>query len=294
MNAVILGKRGGRHVTLLQKALLRRGVEAPCHPITRLVARPGGSPYLASVDREGQSHVLDQAEVIFVRAVPGGSLEQVIFRVNALHCLERAGKRIVNPPLAIEHCACKFFALSQLSRAGLPVPRTIVTERFDQAMPAFEELGRDVVVKPLFGSEGRGILRISDPDLAYRTFKALEQGHYVYYLQEYVPHGQEDYRVFVVGGKIIGVMRRKGNGWKTNVSQGATPEACEVGEAIRDLGLRAAAIFKADYLGVDILPHADGGASVVEVNAIPAWAGLKQATGVDAADLLVDHVLSGG
>jgi RimK family alpha-L-glutamate ligase len=245
------------------------------------------------VDREGEAHVLDQAELIFVRAVPGGALEQVIFRVNALHCLERAGKRIVNPPLAIEHCACKFFALSQLAGAGLPVPRTIVTEHFEHAMAAFTELGEDVVVKPLFGSEGRGILRVSDPDLAYRTFKALEQGNYVYYLQEYVPHGQADYRVFVVGGKIIGAMRRKSTGWKTNVSQGAVPEACELDEAIRDLGLRAAATFKADYLGVDILPHEDGAASVIEVNAIPAWAGLKQATGVDAADLLVDHVLSG-
>ena len=293
MKAVILGNSGGPYVAWLQDALRKRGVEAPCYPITRLLARPGATPALSSVDRTGERHVLDEADVVFVRSVPGGSLDQVIFRVNALHCLERAGKRIVNPPLVIEHCACKFFALNQLARAGLPVPRTIVTERFDQAMSAFAELGGDVVVKPLFGSEGRGILRISDPDLAYRTFKALEQGNYVYYLQEYVPHGQADYRVFVVGGKIIGSMLRKGDSWKTNVSQGATSEACEVGEAIRDLGLRAAAVFKADYLGVDILPHEDGTASVIEVNAIPGWGGLKQATGVDAADFLVDHVLSG-
>lgn len=293
MNAVILGKRGGRHVTLLQAALAKRGIDAPCHPITRLMARPSGSPALASVDRDGVSHCLDQADVIFVRAVPGGSLEQVIFRVNALHCLEQAGRRIVNPPLAIEHCACKFFALNRLAQAGLPVPRTVVTERFDQAMPAFEELGGDVVVKPMFGAEGRGILRVSDPDLAYRTFKALEQCNYVYYLQQYVPHGREDYRVFVVGGEVVAAMRRVGNGWKTNVSLGARPEACEIDGTLRDLGLRAAAAFDADYLGVDILPHADGGVSVIEVNAIPAWAGLKQATGVDAADLLVDHVLSG-
>jgi len=293
MNVAILGKRGGRHVTLLQKALAKRGIDAPCHPITRLVARPGASPALCSVDRDGAGNRLDDADVIFVRAVPAGSLEQVIFRVNALHRLEQAGRRIVNPPFAIEHCACKFFALSRLSEVGLPVPQTIVTERFDQAMPAFEELGGDVVVKPLFGSEGRGLLRVSDPDLAYRTFKALEMGNYVYYLQKYIPHNCEDYRVFVVGGEVVAAMRRVGSGWKTNVSQGARPEACAIDGRLRELGERAARAFDADYLGVDILPHEDGGASVIEVNAIPAWMGLKQATGVDAADLLVDHVLAG-
>ncbi len=292
MRTVILGKRGGRHVTLLQEALAKHGIEAPCHPVTRLVARVGHTPELSSVTRDQVANVLDNADVVFVRAVPGGSLEQVIYRVNALYCLERAGKRIVNPPMTIEHCACKYYALNLLAHNDLPVPRTIVTERLDQAMAAFDELGRDVVVKPQFGAEGRGILRVSDPDLAYRTFKALEQGHYVYYLQEYIPHGCADYRVFVVGGKVIAAMRRKGNGWKTNVSLGAVPEACEANDTVLDLGLRAARAFDADYIGVDILPHEDGGYSVVEVNAIPAWSGLKQATGVDAAALLVEHVLA--
>ncbi len=293
MKAVILGKKGGRHITLLQAALADQGIEAPCWPITRLVARVGQNPQFSSVTRDETAHVLDEADVIFVRAVPGGSLEQVIFRVNALHRLEKAGKRIVNPPMAIEHCACKFYALSHLARCGLPVPLTLVTERLDLAMRAFDELGGDVVVKPLFGSEGRGILRISDPDLAYRTFKALEQGNYVFYLQQFIPHGCSDFRVFVVGGKVVGVMRRNGNGWKTNISQGARPERCVADDRVLDLGLRAAQAFDADYLGVDVLPHEDGGFSILEVNAIPAWSGLQLATGVDAAALLVEHVLSG-
>ncbi|MEA4855309.1 hypothetical protein, partial [Solidesulfovibrio sp.] len=119
------------------------------------------------------------------------------------------------------------------------------------------------------------------------------QCHFVYYLQRYIPHGREDYRVFVVGGEAVGAMRRVGQGWKTNVSLGARPEACALDTALRDLALRAARAFEADYLGVDILPHEDGGVSVIEVNAIPAWTGLKQATGLDAAELLVDYVLSG-
>jgi ribosomal protein S6--L-glutamate ligase/tetrahydromethanopterin:alpha-L-glutamate ligase len=293
MKAVILGKQGGRHVVWLQEALARRGINAPCRPITRLVARPGGSPSLASVTGSAADLSLEEADILFVRALPGGSLEQVIFRLNALHRLEQEGRRIVNPPLAIEHCACKFFALGRLAARGLPVPPTVVTERFDQAMTAFEELGGDVVVKPLFGSEGRGILRVSDPDLAYRTFKAIEQSGGVLYLQRYIPHGREDYRLFVIGGEVAAAMRRIGSGWKTNVSQGARPEACAPDPELRDLALRAAAAFKADYLGVDILPHENGGLSVIEVNAIPAWSGLLLATGLNMADLIADYVLAG-
>jgi RimK family alpha-L-glutamate ligase len=292
VKTIILGQRGGRHVTLLQKALARRGIAAPCLPITRLAAYPGGKPglYAPGEDKELQS--LDEAEVVFVRAIPGGSLEQVIFRVSALHCLEQYGKRVINPPTAIERGVDKYFTLCLLARAGLPVPRTMVTERVDQAMAAFEELGGDVVVKPLFGSEGRGMTRVTDPDTALRVFKALELGHYVYYLQEYLDHGREDIRIFVIGGKAVAAMRRKGNGWKTNIAAGAVGEALELDDGLVEMGLKASAVLGADYAGVDVLPCADG-YRLVEVNTIPAWSGLKKATGVDVAELLVNYVYSG-
>ncbi len=122
-------------------------------------------------------------------------------------------------------------------------------------MLAFEELGGDVVVKPIFGSEGRGMVRVSDPDIAYRVFRALEMGRYVYYLQEFVPHGQRDIRAFVIGGRVEAAMERPGNGWKTNVSQGARARPLEIDDRSgRDMALRAAQAVGTDYAGVDILP----------------------------------------
>ena len=114
--------------------------------------------------------------------------------VDALHRLENVRVRIVNSPTVIERTVDKYYTSTLLEDAGLPTPRTIVTERFDEAMAAYHELGGDIVVKPIFGSEGRGIVRVSDPDTAYRVFRALELGRYVYYLQEFVPHGREDIR----------------------------------------------------------------------------------------------------
>jgi ribosomal protein S6--L-glutamate ligase/tetrahydromethanopterin:alpha-L-glutamate ligase len=234
---------------------------------------------------------LEDYQAVLVRSIPGGSLEQIIYRMDALHRLENAGVRIFNSPSAIEHGVDKYYTLTLMEDEGLPVPRTIVTERFDDAMDAFDELGQDVVVKPLFGSEGRGMIRVSDRDTAYRVFRALELGRYVYYLQVYVPHGCEDIRVFVVGDTAVAAMMRRGKTWKTNISNGARAERLRPDKRLADMSVRAAKALGAEYAGVDILPIEGGGYSLIEVNTIPGWKGLKKATGFDAAEYLADFVL---
>lgn len=286
MNVVILGQSGGWHTESLRAALARRGLSTECSTVTQLTARVTGTPRLTAATTP-----LDDCDVVFVRAIPSGSLEQVIYRMDALRMLEHAGVRVVNSALAIEHGVDKYYTAARLHDAGLPTPRTVVAERFEDALAAFEELGGDVVVKPLFGSEGRGIVRVSDADTAYRVFRALELGRYVHCVQEFVPHGHTDIRTFVVGDRVIAGMRRRGTGWKTNAAQGAKGEPLEVDERMADLSLRAARVVGAEHAGVDLLPGDDGSLSVIEVNTIPGWRSLLAATGVDAAQCLVDHVL---
>ena len=286
MKIGILGPQGGWHVTALQSGLARRGTAAPCFPITQLTARLAARPYLAAAGEP-----LDEYDILFVRTIPGGSLEQIIFRMDALHRLENAGVHFVNSPTAIERTVDKYYTSTLLEDVGLPTPRTVVTERFDEALAAFHELGGDVVVKPLFGSEGRGMVRVSDPDIAHRVFRALELCRYVYYLQEFVPHGRQDIRVFVVGGRAVAAMVRRGETWKTNVAQGAKAEPLALDDELREMALRAARALGADYAGVDILPIEGGGYTVIEVNGIPGWRALQAATGVDVADRLVEYVL---
>lgn len=286
----------------LQAALHRRGISAPCFPISRLTAGVGMLPRLTAPPGSGNGSGSDggneddlaRYDVLFVRTIPGGSLEQIIFRVDALHRLENAGVRVVNSPTAIERSVDKYYTSTLLEDAGLPTPRTVVTERFDQAMAAFEALGSDVIVKPLFGSEGRGMVRVTDPDTAYRVFRALELGRYVYYLQEFIPHGHEDIRLFVIGTEVVAAMTRRGANWKTNVAQGASVAPLDAPTELQAMALRAAQAVGADYAGVDILPIVGGGYTVVEVNGIPGWRGLQRATGVDVAGRLVTYILGAG
>jgi ribosomal protein S6--L-glutamate ligase/tetrahydromethanopterin:alpha-L-glutamate ligase len=286
LKIAILGKQKTWYTRALQTAFKARGIEVPCFPVTRLVGATGSKLRL-SIGNES----LEDYQAVLVRSIPGGSLEQIIYRMDALHRLENAGVRIFNSPSAIERGVDKYYTLTLMEDEGLPVPRTIVTERFDDAMDAFDELGRDVVIKPLFGSEGRGMIRVSDRDTAYRVFRALELGRYVYYLQVYVPHGCEDIRVFVVGDTAVAAMMRRGETWKTNISNGARAERLRPDKRLADMSVRAAKALGAEYAGVDILPKEGGGYSLIEVNTIPGWKGLKKATGFDAAEYLADFVL---
>ena len=287
MKVAIVGQRKSWYVATLQTALQRHGLQAPCFPITRLTARLSASPRIAAFNDP-----LEDYDVIFVRAIPGGSLEQIIFRMDALHSLENAGVRIINSPSTIERTVDKYYTMTLMEDAGLPAPRTIVTEGFDEALSAFHELGGDIVVKPLFGSGGRGMVRISDIDTAYRVMRALELGRYVYCLQEFVPHGCEDIRVFVIGGEVAAAMKRQGQTWKTNVAQGAKASPLDPDDSLQEMSILATQSLGAVYAGVDIIALDGGGYKMIEVNGIPGWRKLQETSGVNLAELLVNYVLS--
>jgi RimK family alpha-L-glutamate ligase len=240
----------------------------------------------------GDGQDLRAATAILARIIPNGSLEQIIHRVDTLHRLEEDGVRVMNSARAIERSVDKAWASSILQRAGLPTPETVVCEQIDDAFAAFRTLG-DVVVKPLFGSMGLGMVRVSDEEMAFRVFRAIEQVRGVFYLQRFVPHDGRDIRAFVVGGRVIGAIARSAEGWRTNVSRGGRAESIELPAEWQAMALKAAAAIGAEYAGVDLLPAKDGTVYLLEVNGIPGWRGLHDATGVDVADAIIGQLLVG-
>jgi ribosomal protein S6--L-glutamate ligase len=224
--------------------------------------------------------------------MPPGSLEQVVFRMDCLARHEATGGIVINPARAIEAAVDKFLTTAKLQAAGLLTPRTICCQTPDEAMAAFAQLGGDVVLKPLFGSEGRGITRLTDEALALRAFKMLAQLGAVLYLQEFIPHEGHDIRLLVIGHHILGMRRKNQLDWRTNISRGATAESFTPSDDLIEFARRAAAAVHAPLAGVDLLPARDGNLYTIEVNAVPGWKGLAKATGTDIARLVVDFVAS--
>lgn len=234
------------------------------------------------------SGTLSEFDAFLVRTMPAGSLEQVVFRMDLLHECAARGVPVLNPPRAVEVCVDKYLTTARLARAGIATPPTAVCQRSDDAVAYFTRLGADVVLKPVFGSEGRGMCRITDAETAWRTFRVLEQTGQVIYLQQFVRHPGWDLRAFVLGNRVIASMRRTaGADWRTNVAQGGVAENVTLSEAETALALRAAEAVGCPVAGIDLLPGPNGELFVIEVNAVPGWKALASACGIDVAKEVV-------
>ena len=284
MRFAVLAARTGWHTNELARAASERGHDAVVLPYEGLVASIGPAPGLRSRSTE-----LDGVDAVLARIIPSGSLEQIIFRVDALHRLEDRGVRVVNPPRAIERTVDKFWTSALLEQCGIPTPETVVCDSAEEATAAFRALG-DVIVKPLFGSMGLGMVRVSDEEMAFRVFRTIEQIQGVYYLQRTINHEGVDIRAFVLGGRLLGAIERRATGWRTNLARGGTARSVALSEEWSALAVRAAAAVGADYAGVDLLADSEGKVYVLEVNGIPGWRGLQEATSIDVAGRLVDFL----
>lgn len=282
---VVLGERGGWHARGLVTALRRAGIGARMARFEACgidLSSPAGL-------RLRVNETLPRA--VIVRSIPAGTFEQVTLRLGLLHALEAAGVVVVNAPRAIERCVDKAATSWLLARAGLPTPVTLVVE--DQAaaaafVAAEAAIGHEVVVKPLFGSQGRGLRRIGDAD----ALPPAEEVAGVWYLQRYVgaASGWCDFRVLVVAGRPLAAMRRRGQGWVTNIRQGAVAEAVPERGMLGSMAVAAAAAVGAFIAGVDLIDGPDG-PMVLEVNSMPAWQGLQQVVAIDIARAIATAVV---
>jgi len=236
-------------------------------------------------------NILKDLDALIIRPIGRGSLEEIIFRMDLLHRLQRLGMLIINPPITIERSVDKYHTLALLEEEGLPVPETVVTESLEEALKAFHELGGDIVIKPLFGSRGIGSTRVSDPDVAERLFRAIIFHHGVLYLQRFIQHGVSDVRAFIVGNRVIATMRRVASNWKTNVSLGAKPVALKPSEELERLAVKATEVVGCKIAGVDILESGEG-LVIIEVNSQPGWRGLQSVASVNIAEEIVRFIVS--
>jgi RimK family alpha-L-glutamate ligase len=233
---------------------------------------------------------------VFVRSVPGGTLQQVIARLDILHALQMLGVTVYNNGHAIERTVDKAMTSLLLHLNHISTPATWICEsrQYAQSLIQKETMsGRTLVMKPLFGSQGQGVRRLD----ANSAFPVPMQEHVdgLYYLQAFIDSGEgdwHDYRVFVINNKAISAMRRFGSSWITNVAQGARCESLAPEGELAELAVAAAKAIDTAYCGVDIICDKQGRFYVLEVNSIPAWKGLQSVTELNIAQALIDDFLS--
>jgi tetrahydromethanopterin:alpha-L-glutamate ligase len=216
-------------------------------------------------------------DAVHVRTLSAGSFEAVTKRLGVLHALASLGVVVWNDARAIERCVDKSMTSFLLARAGLPTPPTWTMESAEAARALVErEAPRGpLVLKPLFGAQGKGLRLIHGRD----ELPGPEEVAGVYYLQRFQPNGTDDfrdYRLFVLRGRVIAAMMRRASTWITNVKQGGQPFAVARDPEMERLVIAAADAVGAAIAGVDVLVDANGAPTVLEVNSMPAWGGLQK------------------
>jgi RimK family alpha-L-glutamate ligase len=231
-------------------------------------------------------------DAVHVRTMAAGSFEAITKRLGILHALDRLGVPVVNRPRAIEACVDKSMTSFLVARAGLPTPETWTLESHDEARARVRrEIERGpLVLKPLFGAQGKGLKLLRKLD----DLPPPEDVAGIYYLQRFEPvEGDDfrDFRLFVSGGRVVAAMMRRASTWITNVKQGGEPVAVGRDGALETLALAAAEAVGAEIAGVDVIVGREG-PRVLEVNSMPAWRGLQKVTRADIARTLAQDVLA--
>ena len=230
-------------------------------------------------------------DAVLVRAVGGGTFEEVTRRLGILHALSAWNVPVWNNAVAIERCVDKSMTAFLLARAGVPTPPSTTVEGIEAAQHVVRTSPRPLVLKPLFGSQGRGLRLVLDVE----DLPSPEEVAGIYHLQHFAAASGSDffrdYRLLVCAGTVIAGMTRRSNHWITNVGRGGTPEPFSPDADMSTLALRAAEAVGAVYAGVDLLCDPSGAIQVIEVNSMPGWRGLQSVTAIPIARAVIGALL---
>jgi len=289
----IMTDETGWHTRQLQAALRTRGAVGRCVDLADCHVATASAWHGLVIPGFGA----ELPDAALVRGIADGSFEQVTKRLGVLHALRELGVPVYNDARAIERSVDKSMTSLLLHAAGIATPATWTTESRAEARRIAmreEAAGHALVLKPLFGSQGKGLQLVGRVGGVRHPLPALVKDYgSLAYLQRFVPPMTEpgfDWRVLVVGGRAVTAMRRISIHWVHNVAQGARCEPAELTPALGEPAERAAEALGLDYAGVDLIPSADG-IQVLEVNGVAAWRGLQRVTGFNIARAIIDDLL---
>ena len=201
-------------------------------------------------------------------------LQRCISYFRGLHftaCLEFLDVPVINTFQVASKCGNKLIISLLLKKHGVPTPKTYFSFSSDVALETLEKVGYPLVLKPVVGSWGRGVIPIKDKDTADSIIemRELTDGTHdrIYYLQELVKRPPRDIRTIMVGGQAVASMyRTSSGGFKTNIATGANPELCEITKEMEDLCIKASDAVGGGILGIDLMEDEKRGLVVHEIN----------------------------
>jgi len=208
--------------------------------------------------------------------------------------LERMGVLFINSSDAIDTVKDKLYTMQILAQNNVPHPKTMLVRNPVDVSYVEKKIGFPIVVKSLSGTHGKGVYLAKDKKNFSQLMDMMEQfnDRFNILLQEYVSdsHGK-DLRIMVVGGKVIGAMKRESQDgdFRANITRGAGAKPVEMDEQMEFLSLESTKLLGLDIGGVDLL-YDNGGYKICEVNSSPGFSGMEKYTDNKVAEQIVTYV----
>jgi len=184
-----------------------------------------------------------------------------------------------------------------LKKHNVPTPKTYFTFSSEAAVETLEKDGYPLVIKPIIGSWGRGVVPLRDRETADAIIEVRELNDgpldRIYYLQEVISRPPRDIRAISVGDQLIAAMYRTstGGGFKTNIALGAEPIACDITKELEDICMKASKAVGGGILGIDVMEDEKRGFVVHEVNNTVEFKGLSKVSKKNIPKEMIDYAI---
>ncbi|HXV39136.1 MAG TPA: lysine biosynthesis protein LysX [Nitrosopumilaceae archaeon] len=227
-------------------------------------------------------------------------LERCVSYFRGLHftaCLEFLDVPVINKFAVANNCGNKMITSLLLKKHNVPTPKTYFSFSSETALENLEKVGYPMVIKPVVGSWGRGVMALKDRDIADAIIEVRELNDgpldRIYYLQEMVKRPPRDIRAIAVGDQVVAAMYRTSTGgFKTNIALGAEPVPCEITKELEDICLKASKAVGGGILGVDLMEDEKRGLVVHEVNNTVEFKGLAKVAKKNIPKEMIDFAVN--
>ena len=282
---IILTDKNGWHCKQLKTSAEKKGFDVSIEDLKNL------SLHIENKD----FHVLDSKNQriafsnIFIRYIPGGSLEEIVHYLNILRSLKMNGCNVINTAPQIEKTVDKSLTSLILRDNNINTPDTWVFRDDDQLYEKVNKLlEKDILIyKPLFGSQGENIVKIKNID----DLKKIKNSTNIYYLQKFIEtKPSHDYRVLVISNtrnRKIYSMARYGKTFINNISAGGECTPIALGKEIIEKSIEVSKLFQMPFCGIDLIKEREK-IYVIEINSVPAWRGLQSITEDNISESITD------